>query len=142
VSSEGALFIDDNVLGIDDSFTTTDLTIFGTSLRDLIESPTWQQLNAAVDHVPAACEDCPWRRSCRSGALFNRFSRHGGFDNKSVLCDTLQMIHEEVAGYLVAHKVVNLETLAARLSEVPQVTGRDTLASLLAARRPSPEVRP
>jgi uncharacterized protein len=131
VSSEGKLLIDDNVLGIDDSFAAGDLTIFGTSLRDLIESPTWQKLNAAVDHVPAACEECPWRRSCRSGALFNRFSRQDGFDNKSVLCDTLQMIHEEVAGYLVANKLVNLETLAARLDEAPRVTGRDTLAAIL-----------
>ena len=131
VSSEGALLIDDNVLGIDDSFATTDLTIFGTSLRDLIESPTWQKLNAAVDHVPAECEECPWRRSCRSGALFNRFSRQDGFAKKSVLCETLQMIHEEVAGYLVANKVVNLETLAARLDEAPTITGADTLAALL-----------
>lgn len=131
VSSEGALLVDDNVLGIDDSFATTDLTIFGTSLRDLLESPTWQKLNAAVDLVPAECEECPWQRSCRSGALFNRFSRQDGFAKKSVLCETLQMIHEEVAGYLVANKVVNLETLAARLDEAPRVTGADTLATLL-----------
>jgi len=131
VSSEGALLVDDNVLGIDKSFTTTDLTIFGTSLRDLIESPTWQKLNAAVDLVPAECEECPWRRPCRSGALFNRFSQQDGFARKSVLCDTLQMIHEEVAGYLVANKVVTLEALADRLSEVPKVSGRDTMAALL-----------
>lgn len=131
VSSEGALFVDDNVLGIDESFSTTDLTIFDTSLRDLIESPTWQKLNAAVDLVPAECEECPWRRSCRSGALFNRFSRQDGFARKSVLCETLQMIHEEVAGYLVANKVVTLEALADRLGEEPKVTGRDTLAKLL-----------
>ena len=132
VSSEGALLIDDNVLGIDESFATSDLTIFGTSLRDLIESPIWQKLNAAVDLVPAECEECPWRRSCRSGALFNRFSRQDGFARKSVLCETLQMIHEEAANYLVANKVVTLEALAERLGAEPQVTGRDTLARLLA----------
>jgi uncharacterized protein len=132
VSSEGALLVDDNVLGIDENFANSDLTIFGSSLRDLIESPTWQKLNGAVDHVPAECEECPWKRTCRSGALFNRFSRQDGFARKSVLCETLQMIHEEVANYLVANKVVTLEALAARLGEAPKVSGRDTLAALLA----------
>ncbi len=131
ISSDGALLIDDNLLGVDESLAASDLTIFGTSLRDLIESPIWQQLNAAVDLVPRECEDCPWLRSCRSGALFNRFSREDGFGRKSVLCETMQMLHEELAGYLVANNVVSLPVLAERLGEAPKVTGRETLADLL-----------
>lgn len=131
ISSEGAVFVDDNVLGIDESFGATDLTIFDSSLRDLIEGPIWQKLNAAVDLVPTECEQCPWRRSCRSGALFNRFSKEDGFARKSVLCETHQMIHEEVAGYLVRNDVVTLESLARRLETEPQVNGSDTLASLV-----------
>jgi uncharacterized protein len=131
ISSEGAVFVDDNVLGIDESFATTDLTIFNSTLRDLIEGPVWQKLNEAVDLVPSECAECPWRRSCRSGALFNRFSRQDGFARKSVLCETLQMIHEEVAGYLVKNRIVTLETLAQRLDEEPQITGRDTLQALV-----------
>jgi uncharacterized protein len=127
VSSEGVVFVDDNMLGVDESLSASKLTVFGRSLRDLIESPAWQRMNDAIDHVPAECNGCDWYRSCRSGDLFNRFSAGNGFSKRSVLCETLKMIHEEAADYLVRNRMVTVEELAARLSQKPSVTARESL---------------
>ncbi|WP_375744941.1 radical SAM protein [Corallococcus interemptor] len=136
ISSEGVVHVDDNLLGVDEAFSKSSLSIFGTSLKVLIDSPVWQQLNDAIEQVPPECQSCEWYRSCRSGDLFNRFSRQEGFKRKSTLCETLQMIHEEAAGYLVRNGAVTLEELAARLSRKPTTTAQDVLR--LMKTRPQP----
>jgi uncharacterized protein len=135
VSSDGKVLCDDNLLANDPDLAETSLTIFGTSLRDLVESPTWLRLNAAVDHVPADCSDCEWYRSCRSGALYNRYSKQEGYLRKSAICETIKMIHEEIANYLVEHKAVTLADLSTRLSRPPTTSARDRLLTL--TRRPT-----
>ena len=131
ISSAGDLNVDDNLMGIDASLSDSGLTIFGTSLKDLVLGSVWQRLNTAVDTIPAECSGCPWFRSCRSGDLYNRFSRRDGFAGKTVLCDTIKMIHEEVADFLVERKVVKLKELATRLDEAPVVSAADTFSSLM-----------
>lgn len=130
ISSTGLLHVDDNLLGADKTMSATTLSIFGNSLADLIRSPLWQRLNAAVDYQPAECESCEWFRSCRSGDLWNRVSR-GEFTRKSTLCQTLKMIHEEIASYLLRNNLVSVEQLARRLSSPTTVTARDTMNALL-----------
>lgn len=131
ISSEGVVHVDDNLLGVDTSLQNSDLTIWGTSLADLVMTPLWQELQKAVDQQPSECESCEWYRSCRGGHLFNRFSRETRFDRKSVLCDTISMIHEEIAGYLVRKNVVKLEDLLERLSEPVSVTARQELEAMM-----------
>ncbi|ATB39203.1 arylsulfatase [Cystobacter fuscus] len=131
ISSEGDILVDDNMLGLDERFANTGVKIFGKSLRDLLESPTWQMLNDAIDQVPAECQGCEWFRSCRSGELFNRYSKAEGFAKKSVLCDTIKMIHEEVAGFLVKKTRVSVEDLAGRLSQPTTSTAKDTYQALM-----------
>lgn len=127
--------MDDNLLGVDPSLQNSDLTIWGTSLADLVRTPLWQELLAAIDHQPAECESCDWYRSCRGGHLFDRFSRESRFNRKSVLCDTIQMIHEELAGYLVRKRIVKLEDLAERISSPPSVTARETYELMMSKTR-------
>jgi uncharacterized protein len=135
ISSEGVVHIDDNLLGVDTSLQNSDLTIWGTSLADLVRTPLWQELQEAVDYQPADCASCEWWRTCRGGHLFNRFSRESRFKKKSVLCETIKMIHEEAARYLVRNKVVTLEDLAERLSTPASVTARDSFALMLSNKR-------
>jgi uncharacterized protein len=129
ISSAGLLHVDDNLLGVDKRMSTTDLSIFGTSLADLIRSPLWQELNEAVDHC-AECEDCEWYRSCRGGDLWNRIS-NSTFARKSSICETIQMIHEEVTAYLLDNNLVTVDELAERLAAPVRITARDTLDALL-----------
>ncbi|PYI93704.1 MAG: hypothetical protein DME97_05460 [Verrucomicrobia bacterium] len=137
ISSEGVVHVDDNLLGVDTSLQNSELTIWDTSLADLVSTPLWQELDEAVDHLPTECESCEWCRSCRGGHLFNRFSRQSRFRRKSVLCDTIKMIHEEIAGYLVRKRVVKLKELADRLSNPISVTARGEFESLMS--KPSVE---
>jgi uncharacterized protein len=141
ISSEGRLFCDDNVLSVDESLSQTDLTIFGTSLKDLLESPEWQRLNDAIGQVPEECRSCEWYRSCRGGELFNRFSKADGYSRKSVLCDTIKMIHEEIASYLVSKSAVSVIELSDRLTARPTTTSHDMLVALT-TRPPQPAAPP
>jgi uncharacterized protein len=134
VSSNGAVFVDDNMLGVDASLSTSTLSIFNGSLRDLVESQAWQRMNDAIDQVPVECEGCEWYRTCRSGDLFNRFSAKEGLSRKSVLCETLKMIHMEAASYLVKNNMVTIEELADRLSRKPTITAQDSLRMLMSKR--------
>jgi len=132
ISSEGDVYIDDNILGLDDSFSADILNIFDdSSLKDLVTGPLWTELMEAIDDVPAECGECEWFRSCRGGDLFNRFSEKRRFNNKSVMCDTIKMFHEEIVNYLVKNRVCTLEEIADRLSKTPTDSSRERLASML-----------
>jgi uncharacterized protein len=127
ISSAGAILPDDNLLSVDPSLGASSLNIFSHTLDDLLASPVWQRLCEAVDHVPPECGTCEWYRSCRSGELYNRYSGEDGYHRKSALCDTIKLLHEEVAEYLVRKKLVTLPELARRLAEAPTVNAADVL---------------
>lgn len=131
ISSEGELLPDDNLLGVDPDFADVGLNIFDHSLRDLVRSRQWQSLNAAIDDPPPECRECEWYRSCRSGELFNRYAPGEGYTGKSVLCETIKMIHEEVSDFLIRNKVILIEELATRLSEAPTSTSAMVFEELM-----------
>lgn len=131
ISSEGVLLPDDNIIGLDTRFGDSGLKIFGTSLRDFVESPLWNELETALDNVPGECRECEWYRSCRGGDLFNRYSRQQGFAAKSVLCDTIKMIHEELSAFMIRRGIVSVEDLATRLGTVPTATAAKVREALL-----------
>jgi uncharacterized protein len=132
ISSAGDLNVDDNLMGIDRSLSDTGLKIFGTSLKALIESSIWRELSEAVDTPASKCKQCDWYRSCRGGELFNRFSPAYRFDDHSVLCDTVQMIHEELATYLIDNGLISTEELAARLERPPTLFAKQAIQQLYA----------
>lgn len=114
ITSDGGLGPDDNLRPGAPEFSDTGMTIFDTSLRGFLASPFFQAIVAAAGSVPAACERCAWLRPCRSGELFNRFSRSEGFARESAFCAALETIHERLARYVLANGV-EAEALATRL---------------------------
>ncbi|MCC8472433.1 radical SAM protein [Xanthomonas arboricola] len=134
VASDGSLLVDDNIIALDSEFAETHLNIFDHNLRDLVTSELFGRLTRAIDHVPAKCSTCAWFKSCRSGALYNRYSKAAPFENESVLCDVLQMIHEETARFLVQKSIVSLDKLANRLESVP-LTSAEFMVNVLKQRK-------
>jgi uncharacterized protein len=131
ISSEGVVQVDDNMLGVDARLARSGLSVFSGSLRDLVESEPFRAMNDALDETPPECAACRWRRSCRSGDLFNRFSKADGFKRKSVLCDTLVMIHEEVENFLVQHGLASRDEIDALLAASPTYSAADSYRVLL-----------
>lgn len=130
ISSAGALFIDDTMLGLDPRLSATPPTVFDTTLNGFLRSPPWRELDEAAQMIPEKCGNCTWYRTCRSGSLVNRFSRAEGFARHSVLCETLQMIHEEIAEFVIDHGIVPVEDLIGRLRSgatgaPPRIESRD-----------------
>ncbi|WKE65633.1 radical SAM protein [Gallaecimonas kandeliae] len=126
VSSEGQLGVDDNILSLDGTLLNKEVNIFNTSLNQFLHSELWQSLIKAVDEKPDACEGCEWYRSCRGGALFNRYKKAEGFKDKTVFCKTMDFIHTSIAQYL-SDKGLTLEEMSDVLSKEPTYSARDGL---------------
>ena len=124
VSSDGTLGIDDNVMALDRSYSRPDMSIFDTTLREFTESPLWRMLCDAIDHIPDTCRSCEWYRTCRSGELFNRYSRSDGLLKRSVFCTTIDAINERIARHLVT-RGLGLPALAERLNQTPTASATD-----------------
>lgn len=111
IASSGELLMDDNVISIDPSLSTGSLTIFGTSLRDLMQSDMWSASQKALDTIPMDCQGCDWKKICRGGKLYHRYSDEQGFEAKSAICESLKKIYEEVYFHLIdvgaaSHKIL------------------------------------
>lgn len=98
-------------VGPDDSLRTLNLGLFsGNNIRDVplkeyLNSTPYQNLMDAEGSIPDGCRDCCWKNVCRGGAangrLINRYSRHSGFNNTSIVCDGLQTYYSHVAAYIL-----------------------------------------
>ncbi|ACY15514.1 radical SAM protein [Haliangium ochraceum] len=128
ISSEGVLSVDDNIMALDKVLCNPDLTIRNTTLAEFVASPVWQHLVRSVDTAPEACARCEWYRSCRSGALFNRYKKGEGFGRRSVFCETLDAIHTSLA-HMVAQREERIERMAEILQTPPMHWARDFLTS-------------
>lgn len=118
ISSEGHIQLDDNIIALDERLCRTDQTIFDTELLEYVSGELWQELVQAVETTPRACSDCDWLRSCRSGYLYNRYSRKHGFLNASAACQTLDGLHQMLLP--VATKAVGIEEVAKILGQRPE----------------------
>ncbi|WP_123422581.1 radical SAM protein [Gallaecimonas pentaromativorans] len=131
VSSEGQLGVDDNILSLDNALLDKNVTIFNTSLNQFLSSQLWQSLITAIDEKPQGCDGCEWFRSCRGGALFNRYQRGKGFKQNTVFCETMDFIHNYIAQYLV-DKGLSLEELSNVLSKDPGYLAKNGLNTTIA----------
>jgi uncharacterized protein len=120
VSSDGHLGPDDSLKAVDSRFSIGPFSVFGTSLRGLLGSEYWRGFADGVDLAPAACGNCDWFRSCRSGDLYNRYSRTGQFERESVACEVIDAIHTRITSYLMRHGA-DLDQLVQRLKTPPTV---------------------
>lgn len=126
ITGKGLLGPDDNVMALDKALCRDDLSVHNTTLAELFATPIWRALVAAVDQPPERCARCEWYRACRSGDLFNRYSRETGFANPSVFCETLDFLHTKMA-QLVAQRDGGIEQLAEILRAPPRSWARDYL---------------
>jgi uncharacterized protein len=124
ITSQGHLGPDDNLMALDKSLCRGDVTIRNTTLAQLLSGPLWRNLTAAVDTAPDPCARCEWYRTCRSGDLFNRYSRASGFANPSVFCETLDFIHTSLAA-MVTHRQGGVDGVSQILSQHPAFWARD-----------------
>lgn len=73
------------------------------TLQEFLETKEMIDVRQATRTIPNGCIDCCWRNGCRgsSGRLINRFSSDNGFDNPSVVCDSLKSLYMEIAHSLI-----------------------------------------
>jgi uncharacterized protein len=133
ISSAGEIMVDDNLLALDAELSHGAPTIFDTTLVEFLNSATWQELNEAIDTVPEPCGECVWYRTCRSGNLYNRFSKEDRFAPHSVLCESIKAMHEEMADFLVAKRLTTAKKLVARLEAPPTTSAKREFAQLMGA---------
>jgi uncharacterized protein len=131
IASNGDLLLDDNLLSVDLEANNQHLSLFSHTMRDFVKSQAFQELSLSIDYTPDDCSVCEWYRSCRSGDLFNRFSIDNRYKNKSSLCNTIKMIHEECAKYLLDNRVTTIDDLGDHLSKKPSYTGARAISELL-----------
>ena len=102
-------------VGPDDSLRTLNIGLFSQfnvrdhRLQEYLESPMTQAIVEAELTLPDDCIDCAWSNFCRGGAangrLLNRYSPSRGFNNRSILCDSLQDIYSHIAASLIRRGV-------------------------------------
>jgi uncharacterized protein len=118
VSSAGDIAPDDILRTTDPSLMKTGLNVATASLGDVLRSPGLNQLLESFYRIPTGCQGCDWANVCRGGELYHRYSNGRGFDNPSVYCDALKILHEEIAtACLLAGAEV--EQLRRRLDSAP-----------------------
>jgi uncharacterized protein len=127
IGGQGHLGPDDNIMALDKALCREDVTIWNTSLAQFFASPLWSALRDAVDQAPERCATCEWYRTCRSGELYNRYSRETGFGNPSVFCETLDYLHTQLAA-IVAERQGGVDGLARILRQAPTQWARDFFA--------------
>lgn len=118
VASSGDIAPDDILRTTDPALMKTGLNVATASLRDVLLNERLNELQEHYYRLPTGCRECDWANVCRGGELYHRYGAGRGFDNPSVYCDALKVLHEEVAG---AHIVAGqrTETLRKRLDSKP-----------------------
>lgn len=118
VTSAGDVSPDDILRTTDPELMTTGLNVATASLTDVIEAPELGHLQDAFYSIPTGCRDCEWASVCRGGELYHRFGNGRAFDNPSVYCDALKVLHEKVAeACLLAG--MDYELMERRLASAP-----------------------
>lgn len=102
INADGLLGPDDNVMALDEKFCRKDYTVFNISMKNYFQTEFWQQFVDGINFTPEDCQNCEWLRVCRSGELFNRYSKADGFLNKTVFCETIKNINENLSSMLHA----------------------------------------
>lgn len=135
ISSDGDLLIDDNLLGVQGEGVNA-LTIFNSSLADLLKSEKWAELTQAIDSPPEDCRECRWHRICRGGSLYNRYNKENGYKNKSSLCETLFEVFDEISDFLIANELHSAESLTRILNSKPAINAEQINRNILGCHEP------
>lgn len=98
-------------IGPDDSLRTlsgehfSELNVIRSNYSDVLNSKMFKKILKAENTIPDDCVDCSWKMQCRGGAtggrLVNRYKSNSGFNNKSIMCSTLDELYTELSAYLL-----------------------------------------
>lgn len=102
VSTDGSLGVDElKPAGVRQDV----YTVFGITMKEYVQSDVSRYLRSMYSSIPTDCGDCVWSNYCRGGArhgvAVNRWSNENGFNNRSLICDSLSAIYSQMAAYLV-----------------------------------------
>lgn len=102
-------------IGPDDALRTVPLELFdehtisNSTLKSYESSRKIELIRFSENTLPNDCMDCAWKNICRGGAahgrLINRFSEDRGFNNKSIICEGLQLFYSHVAARMLSNGI-------------------------------------
>lgn len=132
VQSNGAIAPDDILRVTDPALMSLDLNVASNSLEDVNANVKLQELVDMAAVAPEACGGCEWVNVCRGGALYHRYSKSRGFNNRSIYCQALKVMHSEVAEMLM-RAGMPAEVLEARLLAAPKKAATNPVRALVAS---------
>lgn len=106
----GFAFLSDGRVRIQDDFIITDswyatqheLYTNGSTFSQYVDQPHLQQLIKGLSAPPAACAECEFSNVCAGGEVAHRYSHANTFDDVSVYCRPLYMLHRHAKTRLEA----------------------------------------
>lgn len=103
ISSDGTYGPDDTLRIVSDEYYTYDCR--NTSILEYLNTPAIEGITLLNNKAPSQCQDCIWVGYCVGGSnhgrLVNRYSKNNGYDNKSVLCKSLDSVYGTLAKALI-----------------------------------------
>lgn len=95
IASDGSVGPEDTLREIDEAWFNV-FHVAETPLQDLWLRGSEIGLTDDYASIPSACGHCTWRHLCRGGKETLRHSTERGFDNRSIYCETYQMVYERL----------------------------------------------
>ncbi len=71
-------------------------TLSNTSLEGFMHSAKFKRLRKYETQAPKECLSCEWLNVCGGGTVSHRYTDENGFDNPSLYCKALIMLHSHV----------------------------------------------
>lgn len=102
IGSDGTIYFDDILRGVG---ITHKYNVFNISLQDYLVSDEFTYILSESISLPKECIKCCWQKICRGGKMVNRYSSNNGFNNPSVLCESLKVFYIHVFNYLIDHGI-------------------------------------
>lgn len=101
ISSNGELSPDDTLRGANRGQLMQISNVWNHSFKDFFDMPIFHALNLSKSVLPETCSNCCWQKICGGGSSIHRFSQKNGFDNPSIMCESLKMIYSHVSSFLL-----------------------------------------
>ncbi|HEV8051757.1 MAG TPA: radical SAM protein [Parachlamydiaceae bacterium] len=101
IASSGELGPDDALRSASGDFLNTEMTIWNSTLKELVAHPLFNLFEDALSNLHGECETCEWKNICEGGYLINRYSKENQFHNPSLLCHALKQFYSRIRTFLI-----------------------------------------
>lgn len=101
ISTDGGVGPDDTLRSCGTEYYSTEYNVENSTLKDFLLSEKMKDILQAQMNTPEKCSNCCWEQICGGGHLIHRFSKENGFNNESILCESLKKIYAHVGSYLI-----------------------------------------